>query len=119
MFPKQSLRIVRVTQRQLQDRFNDGDYYKRMKGGEFSLRRKSFTPRREILEQYGPDTSSWEVIYIDRDENEVARVHQYENPAGELLYVDKEGILRTDAFPDPKELTENGVTYRMKRKGTI
>ena len=108
---------MRITVTEMRRRFNEGRYFERMKAGEFTPVKRKFTPRQEILEAYGPDTLSFSVSYLDANGDEVVRVHQYESPNGDILYISKEdGTLRTNGLPDPKALYENGIHYRIQKE---
>ncbi len=101
----------------MRGRFNRGDYYNRMKNGEFTgVRVRVGRPRDEILSEYGHDTLSVSVSYRNQNGDEIARVHQYESPQGEILYKDENGELHRDGLPDPKVLFEDGVLYHLPQK---
>jgi len=51
-------------------------------------------------------TWTQEVFYLDAANQEVARVHQYLRP---------DGTLGASGLPDPKQLFENGVMYRLRK----
>ncbi len=101
----------------MRERFNRGDYYNRMKNGEFTaVKTRIGKPRDEILHEYGPDTLSASVSYRNQNGDEIVRVHQYESPNGEILYKDENGVLRKDGLPDPKVLFEDGILYHLPQK---
>lgn len=52
-------------------------------------------------------TWTQEVFYIDANNQEIARIHQYLRP---------DGTLGASGRPDPKQLIENGVMYRMRKQ---
>lgn len=87
--------------------FNDLGFWERVKAGELNAvvtdnRHPSLTKAREPLCTY-----SQEVSYRDSDNNEVARVHQYLKPDGEI---------GASGRPDPKRLLVDGVLHRLVRK---
>jgi hypothetical protein len=94
--------IVRVTVQELQKRFNEGNYWGRLKNGEYTaLVREDRHP--SLVAAHEPYcTRSQIVSYVDQDNNEIARVHQY-------LRLD--GTLGASGKPDPKRLLEGGVVY--------
>jgi hypothetical protein len=106
----------RLTQEEMRRRFNEGKYYERMKTGEFkAVRVRTGTPEPDVLKKYGQNTISVSVWDRDQDGKDIVRVHQYESPNGDILYV-KDGIVHTDGRPDPKELFEDGVLYHQEKK---
>jgi len=54
-----------------------------------------------------PGTRSQMISYRDKNDNEVARVHQYLRP---------DGTIGASHKPDPKRLLFNGVLYRLHKK---
>jgi hypothetical protein len=48
------------------------------------------------------------VSYRDPNDDEVARVHQYLRP---------DGTIAGSGLPDPKRLFEDGIVYRLMKKG--
>lgn len=95
--------------------FNAGNYWRRaVLAGEFS---------QEIVNSYlvsDPEdyncpegTLSQEIVYHSREGDEIARVHQFLPPGGE---VDGEGlpILCAGGKPDPKRLREGDTLYRLR-----
>lgn len=99
--------IVRVLEPEIQRRFNDGHYWERTLSGELQT---------EILKDRHPSltaaqepfcTRSQMISYLDRDGNEVARVHQY---------LRQDGKIGASGRPDPKRLFEGGILYRLMKK---
>jgi hypothetical protein len=88
-------------------RFNRGRYYERTLSGELrAVARRDSTPvRTKANEPAG--THSQEVSYLDANNQEVARVHQY---------VRLGGVLGASGLPDPKRLLENGILYRIRKQ---
>jgi hypothetical protein len=98
-------------------RFNAGGYYERMKSGEFTAHTiHTRTPKSGILKAYGTDTRSLVISYRDQNGQEVAEVHQYVDPEGNILYQAEDGTIRRDGLPDPKTLFEDGVLYHLEKK---
>jgi hypothetical protein len=95
-----------------------------MQQGEFTqLILRNGTPKPDILNDYGSDTRSLAIAYLDEHGQTVAEVHQYVSPDGKILYLDKDtNEVRRDGLPDPKVLVENSVLYRLespkKKKAT-
>jgi hypothetical protein len=87
-------------------RFNRGRYYERMLSGELrAVARRDSTPvRPKANEPVG--THSQEVSYFDATNQELARVHQYIRPQGQV---------GASGLPDPKRLFENGILYRIRK----
>jgi hypothetical protein len=52
-------------------------------------------------------TWTQEVFYIDANNDEIARVHQYLRP---------DGTLGASGLPDPKQLVENDIVYRLRKQ---
>jgi hypothetical protein len=100
------LPIVRVSQKELRRRFNEGRYWERLQAGELhAFHRRDKHPAPPLSEQ--PHcTRSQEVSYLDLDDQEVARVHQYLRP---------NGTLGGSGRPDSKRLLEDGVLYRLTK----
>jgi len=88
----------------MRERFNTGRYRERLHSGEFSaVVMDECKPRADVAtEPLG--TMSQMVSYRDKDDNEVACVHQYLRP---------DGTLGASGLPDPKKLFEEGVHYRL------
>jgi hypothetical protein len=77
-----------------------------MLNGEFCAHMKQTHPSRTKANE---PFCTWtqEVFYIDQNNDEIARVHQYLRP---------DGTLGASGLPDPKEIVENGVMYRLRRQ---
>jgi hypothetical protein len=82
--------------------FNDGQYWERLKNGQF---------RKRFLKDSHPTplgagepfcTRNQIVSYLDPDGSEVARVHQY---------LRRDGTLGASGRPDPKKLRDGDVIY--------
>ena len=99
----------KLTQEEMQRRFNDGNYWKRMKSGEFT----------EVVTVWHPNTAYPEVIarhpgavsvttnYLDSDRNVIVELHYFRMPDGSVI---------PGKRPDPKLLFEDGVMYHMEKK---
>jgi hypothetical protein len=88
-------------------KFNDGNYWQKVKKGELiavviEARHPSLTLANEPF-----CTWSQMISYLDKNNNEVARVHQYLRP---------DRTLGASGRPDPKRLFENGILYRLPKK---
>ena len=93
----------------MQRRFNDGNYWKRMRSGEFT----------EVVTVWHPNTAYPEVIarhpgavsvttnYLDSDRNVIVELHYFRMPDGSVI---------PGKRPDPKLLFEDGVMYHMEKK---
>ena len=90
----------------MRQRFNDGRYWERVQAGELAT---------VLLEDRHPSvmaanepicTRSQMISYRDQNENEVARVHQYLRP---------DGNIGASGKPDPKRLSQDGVLYRLEK----
>ena len=89
----------------MQKRFNEGKYWERTKKGEYipvvrEDRHPSLTAANEPF-----CTQSQMVSFLDSDNNEIARVHQYLRP---------DGTIGASGKPDPKRLLEGNILYRLK-----
>jgi len=60
-----------------------------------------------LLTQETVEITSQMVSYRDKDNNEIARVHQFVRP---------DGSLAASGRPDPKRLLEDGILYRLEKK---
>ena len=88
-------------------RFNDGHYWNRAQSGEFTIavlyeRHPALSAAHEPF-----CTRSLLLSYRDQGNNEVARVHQYIRPDGQL---------GATGQPDPKLLFEDGVLYYITKR---
>ena len=100
--------IVRISEDEMRRIFNEERYYERTLEGELKAIVKSVRPASEIEPDRIPAGSiSQEVRYYDRDDNEVARVHQYIKP---------DGTIGAWGRPDPKRLLKERVLYRLEKK---
>lgn len=98
--------IARITVHELRKRFNEGKYWERLQSGEYTAkvredRHPSLTAANEPF-----CTRSQMVSYMDRNLNEVARVHQY---------LRTDGTIGASGTPDPKRLLEGEILYRITK----
>jgi hypothetical protein len=101
------LNIVRLSAKEMQKRFNEGGYWERARQGHYTqLVRESRHPALTVANEPFC-TQSQMVSYLDKDEIEVARVHQY-------LRMD--GTIGASGKPDPKRLREGDIVYRLEKK---
>jgi hypothetical protein len=99
---------VRITVKEIQEKFNKGKYWERMRSGEFtSVVLEEGRPQAKVVEQEPIGTVSQMVSYRDANNDEVARVHQYVRP---------DGSIGASGLPDPKRLLEGGVLYLCAKK---
>jgi hypothetical protein len=96
--------MMRIQPAEMQRRFNEGNYWHRARSGELTEvimenRHPSLTAANEPFCTY-----SQMVSYRDIAGNEIARVHQYLRP---------DGNIGASGRPDPKRLFEDGVLYRL------
>lgn len=90
----------------MQRRFNEGKYWERLKQGEYiSVTRESRHPALSLAREPFC-TQSQMVSYLDKEGNEVARVHQY---------LRTDGTIGASGKPDPKRLFEDGTLYRLEK----
>jgi hypothetical protein len=99
----------RLSQEEMQWRFNRGEYWKRMQNNEF----------KEVVTEYHPQTAYPEVIarhpgaqsvttqYLTADGALVAELHYFRMPDGSVI---------PGKRPDPKLLFEDGVLYHQEKK---
>ena len=98
--------IKRVTHEEMCKRFNGGRYGERAQAGEFTqvIMGSNIST---LLTQETVEITSQMVSYRDKDNNEIARVHQFVRP---------DGSLAASGRPDPKRLLEDGILYRLEKK---
>lgn len=88
------------------DRFNGGMYWEKTKTGELTEVILKECLSTLLTNESGPIRSR-SVSYCDRNNEEIARVHQFIRPDGSLAAIGR---------PDPKRLLENGALYRLEKK---
>jgi hypothetical protein len=91
----------------MRQKFNDGKFWERVKSGDLKA---VVTDSRHptLMAAAEPHcTYSQEVSYRDADDNEIARVHQYLRP---------DGNIGASGLPDPKRVLIDGVLYRLAKK---
>jgi hypothetical protein len=87
-------------------RFNDGGYWQKVTRGELSAHVLEETISKLLTQEPGPIRSQM-VSYRDKNNQEIARVHQFLRP---------DGSIAASGMPDPKRLMEGGVLYRLEKK---
>jgi hypothetical protein len=99
--------MKRITPSEMQTMFNEGTYWERAQRGEFSV--VALEDRHPTLTAANEPhcTHSQMLSYRDSSGNEVARVHQYLRPDGQIGASGK---------PDPKRLYKDGELYRLQKK---
>ena len=87
--------------------FNEGRYWEKAKAGLLKeyMRRDNHPSRTEANEPFC--TRTQQVSYLDENNMEVARVHQYLRP---------DGTIGASGLPDPKRLLVGGILYRLEKK---
>lgn len=93
-----------ISQHELRDLFNNGDYWGKVQQGELTTKMKRDNhpspPRADL-----PFCTRSQIIEYWREERQrLALVHQYLKP---------DGTIGGSGRPDPKLLVENGVRYRV------
>src|SRR5437868_1971320 len=101
-----TLPIVRVSEWQLRQMFNDGKYYERVQRGELTVRIRRNTHPTRVQADEPFCTKTQEVSYLDEHGGEVCRVHQY---------LKSDGTLGASGLPDPKRMVMDGVMYRLQK----
>lgn len=95
--------LVYVSRQRIRALFNQGRYWERARNGEFILEYIYNKPA-------GPEagqtqgTKSQVVAYINSNGGQIALVHQY---------LKRDGTLGGSGKPDPKELLEDDVLYKI------
>jgi hypothetical protein len=97
------IHIVYVSQQRIRAMFNDGKYWTRARNREFTLEciynklapAKARQPR---------GTKSQVIAYINANGEQIALVHQYLKP---------DGTLGGSGKPDPKELLDGEILYKI------
>lgn len=99
--------LVRISFEELRQLFNNGRYWERLQAGQLHsrCRREGHPAPPESGQPYC--TRSQEVSYFDKDDQEVARVHQYLRP---------DGTLGGSGRPDPKRVFQGGILYRLTKR---
>ena len=96
-------RLARILEPEMRQLFNNGRYIERVLQGELTIVTTDDRPAPPSAGQV-PGTKSQMLSYRDRDNNEVARAHQYLKP---------DGTIGGSGRPDPKRLLHEGVLYRL------
>lgn len=95
--------IVYVSRQRLRALFNEGKYWTRARNREFTL---EYLYNKRVPAKAGQPrgTKSQIIAYINSNGQQVALVHQYLKP---------DGTLGGSGKPDPKELLEGEVLYKI------
>jgi len=86
--------------------FNDDKLWDKAKSGELTSVILESRNAPEVAQQ-PPGTLSQSISYRDPDGNEIARIHQYLKP---------DGNLGGSGQPDPKRLFHDGILYRLIKR---
>lgn len=101
------IHLVYVSRQRIRALFNQGRYWERARNGEFTLEYIYNKPAgREAGQTRG--TKSQIVAYINSNGEQIALVHQY---------LKRDGTLGGSGKPDPKELLEGDVLYKIDYGG--
>jgi hypothetical protein len=101
-----SFEIRRVPERELRQKFNDGQIWERTLSGEFHwVAESEHTP---TSPNEPPGTKSLLISIRDSREQEIARAHMYLRPDGTIG-----GKARR---PDPKQIKEGNIIFLQQRK---
>jgi hypothetical protein len=90
----------------MQRRFNEGKHWEKLRQGEYRALVQETRHPALTLANEPFCTESQIVSYVDRQGNEVARVHQY---------LRTDGTIGASGKPDPKRLLEGGILYRLEK----
>jgi hypothetical protein len=95
--------IVYVSKQRIRALFNEGKYWMRARNREFTLE-YLYNKRASAKAGQPRGTKSQIIAYINSNGQQVALVHQYLKP---------DGTLGGSGKPDPKELLEGEVLYKI------
>jgi hypothetical protein len=95
--------IVYVSKQRIRALFNEGKYWTRARGREFTLE-YLYNKRAPARAGQPRGTKSQIIAYINSNGDQIALVHQYLKP---------DGTLGGSGKPDPKELLEGQVLYKI------
>ena len=95
--------LVYVSKQRIRQLFNEGRYWTRARNREFTLEYLYNKPAPREAGQI-PGTKSQIVAYINSNGQQIALVHQYLKP---------DGTLGGSGKPDPKELLEGQILYKI------
>jgi|HubBroStandDraft_6_1064221.scaffolds.fasta_scaffold1408849_1 hypothetical protein len=97
------IQLVYVSRQRIRALFNEGKYWTRARNGEFTLEYiyNKLAPARAGKPR---GTKSQIVAYINSNGDQIALVHQY---------LKSDGTLGGGGQPDPKELLEGEVLYKI------
>jgi hypothetical protein len=97
----------RISQREMRQLFNDQCFWERACSGELNTRIESESHPSPYRSGQPLCTRSQMIAYFDKNNQEVARVHQYKRP---------DGSIGASGRPDPKRLLVEGVIYILASK---
>jgi hypothetical protein len=100
------LPIRRISAQEMREKFNNGLYFEQTKSGQLTaVLMKDRHPSLPAANE--PFCTRSQMVSYRNGPMEVARVHQYLRP---------DGTIGASGLPDPKELYENGILYRVAPK---
>jgi hypothetical protein len=97
------IQLVYVSRQRIRALFNEGKYWTRARNGEFTLEHIYNKPAPARAGQ-PRGTRSQIVAYINSNGDQIALVHQYLKP---------DGTLGGSGKPDPKELLQGEILYKI------
>ena len=97
------IHIVHVSKQRIRELFNDGKYWTRARNREFTLEYIYNKPAPASAGQ-PRGTKSQVIAYINSNGEQIALVHQY---------LKRDGTLGGSGMPDPKELLQGEVLYKI------
>jgi hypothetical protein len=95
--------LVYVSKQRIRALFNQGQYWRRARNGEFTLEYLHSKPAPPEARQMR-GTKSQIIAYINSNGEQIALVHQY---------LKSDGTLGGSGKPDPKELLDGDVLYKI------
>jgi len=105
--PEPQFQIIRIDEWEMRRIFNEGDYQGKVLAGQLieKIRRDTHPSRTEAEEPYC--TRTQEISYVDADDREIVRVHQY---------MRTDGTLGASGLPDPKRILVGEIMYRIVKR---
>jgi hypothetical protein len=102
--------VPRISEEEMQRRFNEGRYWERMQAGEFEEKIIDYHPNSvypEVMERY-PGARSVTTHYVSKQDGSLlAELHYFQMPDGSVI---------PNKRPDPKLLFEDGILYRREKQ---
>jgi hypothetical protein len=100
-----ALEIIRISEKELRQKFNDGRFWDGTKSGELT---KVILSRHIPQSSHEPAGTESQIISLrDSNDQEVARAHIYFRP---------DGTLGASGWPDPKIIRAGNILYMQKKK---